>query len=94
MLLGRGELCYLEPGNNPLFNFNISKVDFIYVTHLQGASVCSCRALPASNGMMRTLFFECSMMVDVAVAIYFLIENTEMFFLLFFFFVGEKSDLK
>lgn len=55
-LLGRGELCYLEQGNNPLFNFNILKVHSIYVTHLQGASVCSCKALPPPTVMIRTRY--------------------------------------
>lgn len=39
-MLGTGELCYLEQSNNPLCNFNISKVLSIYAADLQGATVC------------------------------------------------------
>ena len=53
-LLGSGELCYLEQGNNPLFNFNILTVHSTYVTYLQGVSICSHGALPPPNVMIRT----------------------------------------
>lgn len=55
-LLGRGELRYLEQGNNPSFNFNISKVYSLSVLGVCWELVCSRRALPPPNVGVRTRY--------------------------------------